>query len=156
MARAIREGFPLPSPKGLDPFALRAWAVDLTKLLGTYLREIAQGVNDDLLVRTDWIRSVDEDYAAKPSDRVILVFPSANRAIAIPTPEEMVEPHPLSIRHAGSSNTVTIDAGTSTLDGSGTVALAAGESRVIVPLRQKIVDETGVGTVGWYTASKTP
>lgn len=156
MARAVREGFPLPSPRGTDLDSIRAFLNDLTRLLGTYLREIGQAVNDDLLVRTDWIRVVDADYTVKPSDRVILVFPSANRVVTLPLPEEMVEPHPISVRHAGLLNTVTVSAGASTLDGAGSAVMVAAESRVVVPLRQRVVDESGVGTVGWYTVSKTP
>lgn len=157
MARALREGFPFPAPRGRDTEAVRAYLTDLTRLLSTYLREIGGAVNDDLLVRTDWIRAVDADVTMLPSDRILLVFATANRQVTIPTPAAMDEPHPLVIRHTGNlAPTVTINAAPSTLDGAATVALGQNESRVIVPLRQKVVDGAGVGTVGWYTISKTP
>lgn len=155
MARVLREGRPFPALRGTDAEAVRRYVQDLANFLSVSLREIGQAVNEELLVRTNWIQSIDEDRTAKRSDRVLLVFPSTDRTITLRSPLEDTDPQPITIRHAGSANTVTVDAGASTIDGAASVALAAGESRTVVPLRQKIVDETGVGSVGWYTIAAT-
>ena len=135
---------------------MSVWGRNLIAHLRDHISEIAQAVNDDLLVRNDFIRLLDADYTALISDRMLLCFPSTNRTITLPDPDAdpPMEPHPLVVKHAGSSNTVTIDpAGSVTIDGSATVALSAGDTRVMVAVSQALVDQEGAGSVGWFTVA---
>lgn len=149
--KPLRSTMPLAPPRVEDP-ALRAYLGDLGRMVREYLSEIATAVNDEVLVRPDWVRALDADYTALPSDRMLLFFPTANRVLTLPAPANMTEPHPIAVRHASGANTVTIDpAGAATIDGAATLALAAGEGRIVVALRQPVVDRDGVGTAGWYS-----
>lgn len=152
--RPLRESPPLPSPSSLTPEGLSAFLSTLDRSLREQFLEIAQAVNDELLVRPDWIRALDEDYTALVSDRILLFFPTSNRVLTLPDPDSWEEPHPIFVRHAGSANTLTIDPdGSIQIDGAGTLPLSAGEGRIIVPLTTRVVYRDGVGTVAWYSLS---
>jgi hypothetical protein len=151
-----------PPPTELQtrsPGELERFLRNLTNAVQNSVRRLEQAVNDDLLVKSDFIRLKDEDYTTLVSDHVVIFFPTANRVVTLPDPDrdDPPEQHPVTILHAGSANTVTINPeGSVTVDGVASVALAAGEARTMVPIRQRVVDRDGVGSVGWVTISTRP
>lgn len=158
--RPLNQSPVLPEvPRTTEDKLLIPYLERLTQTLQSILGEMANALNDDLLVMPDWLRLLDEDYTPKVSDRVLLFYPTANRTVTLLDPDVLdpPEPHPLRIVHAGSSNTVTLDPeGSIQIDGSASVALSSGEARTVVPVRQRLVDAAGLGSVEWVTVSTRP
>lgn len=153
MTKVLSAGAPLPVPRSNDPAVLQQYLTIQARNLRDNFVTIAERVNDEVLVRTDWIRPLNSDYLILPSDRVLLFYPTADRTATLPLTADMDEPHPITIRHAGGANTVTVVATLPEFVNPTPIALTTGLAVTLVALNQTVVDSTGLGVVEWVVIS---
>ena len=152
MAKVLSSGAPLPVPQSNDPAVLQQYLVRQAQNLRANFVTISERVNDEVLVRPDWIRPLDEDYLALPSDRILLVYPPGGgsvRTVTLPLTADWDEPHAITIRSMTIGATVDVVATAPEATNPALIELAGGTAMTLVPLWQEVVDRAGVGVDGW-------
>jgi hypothetical protein len=156
MAKVLSPGAPLPVPQSSDPKALQQHLTILARSLRANFETIAERMNDEVLVRPDWVKPIDIDYTALPSDRILLVYPPGGTVtvVTLPLTANWDEPHAITVRCmvAGTGVDVVPTAPETTIPAS-PITLAPGEAVTLVPVWQEVVDRSSVAgpVAGWVT-----